>query len=152
MKHNIDIYIDKMLTKYQWSDKKLAKESGLSTGQISKLKSGKVKKLTAETFYRIINVFNDTIPNASKMIYPAETFTLQAYKVKERNTFGKLMHNIEVSKYSIQEISQKSGISEIRLNELYYRNGSLEAYELILIEKAVNKNSGELFKELFKNL
>lgn len=35
-----------------------------------------------------------------------------------------------------------------RLFELYFQKGGLQASELLLIEKAIDKEAGELFEEL----
>lgn len=59
------------------------------------------------------------------------------------------MREYETSANLIEEISAKTGILEGRLSELYFRNGALEASELILIEKAINTKPGELFEELY---
>lgn len=67
------------------------------------------------------------------------------YKLKERNAFGTFILKFEASVNSIEEISVKKGIDENRLKDLYFRRGPLEAYELLLIEKAVGKKQGELF-------
>lgn len=54
-----------------------------------------------------------------------------------------------VSVNSIQEISFRIGIDQNKLKDLYFRRGSLEAYELLLIEKAVEKKLGELFEKIY---
>lgn len=71
------------------------------------------------------------------------------FKLKERNAFGKFILKFETCVNSIEEISVKIGIDDNRLNDLYFRRGSLEAYELFLIEKAVGKKQGELFEEFY---
>jgi hypothetical protein len=37
------------------------------------------------------------------------------------------------------------------LKDLYFRKAALEAYEFLLIEKAIGKKQGELFDEFFRN-
>jgi hypothetical protein len=59
------------------------------------------------------------------------------------------MKQYEESVNSIEEIAAKTGIDENRLKDLYFRKAALEAYELLLIEKAIGKKQGELFKEYF---
>ena len=152
MKHNIGKYIILKLQESKWQDKKLAERSGLSTGQISKLKNGNVTRLSAHTFFLIVKAFNDSIPNAIKTVFPNGEFKLKAWNPKIRNSFGQTMQEYELQKNSLQEISYKTGIKEVRLNELYYRNGAVEAYELILIEKAISEKTGTLFNKLFEKL
>lgn len=149
MKHKIDIYIKNKLQELNLKDNQLADLSGISPSQISKFKNRQVSKLSAQAFYSIVTAFNDTLENAIKIVYDVNKIKLNQYIQKDRNAFGTLMLQFETSKNSIQEISKKTGIKETRLNELYYRNGALEAYELILIEKAIGIRTGELFKKLF---
>ncbi|MDO5638191.1 MAG: helix-turn-helix transcriptional regulator [Myroides sp.] len=149
MKHKIDIYIKNKLQELNLKDNQLADLSGISPSQISKFKNRQVSKLSAQAFYSIVTAFNDTLENAIKIVYDVNKIKLNQYIKKDRNAFGTLMLQFETSKNSIQEISKKTGIKETRLNELYYRNGALEAYELILIEKAIGIRTGELFKKLF---
>ncbi|WP_028296192.1 helix-turn-helix domain-containing protein [Olivibacter sitiensis] len=147
MKHNINNYINKKLDELKWLDKMLANKSGVSKSQVSKLKKGQVDRLTAETYYKIYTAFGDSCLNATKIVFG--NIRLKGYKTQGRTPFGKFMLQFEVSKNSIEEISVKTGIDENRLKDLYFRKGSLEAYELLLIEKAVDKNQGELFEEIY---
>ncbi|MEG0915523.1 MAG: helix-turn-helix domain-containing protein [Myroides sp.] len=150
MKHSIDIYIKNRLKKLGWKDNQLADKSGISASQISKLKNGHVSKLSAQAFYSIVLAFNDNLENAIKVVFDLNKFKLKEYKPKRRNEFGVLMQKFETIENSIEEISHKTDITTTRLNELYYRNGAPEAYELILIEKAIGISTGELFEKLFK--
>jgi len=150
MTHQIDKYITKRLAELNWQDKILVEKSTLSKSQISKLKNGSIEKLSAETFYLLIQAFGDKFSTAISIIYPhLQEKNIKKYQPKNRNIFGTLMNKYEISTNSLEEISAKTGISEIRLAELYFRKGALEAYELILIEKAIGKRSGELFEELY---
>jgi len=150
MNHNISKYINDKLIELKWQDQKLSKISSISKPQISKLKNGGVMRLSAQTFYLIVKAFGDSVSNATKTIYPDQKFTLHKYSAKPRNKLGNLILDYELSKNSLEEVSAKTGITEIRLNELYYRKGAPDAYELLLIEKALDKNPGEIFEKLFK--
>lgn len=149
MSHRIDNYIKETLQKLVWEDKNLVEKTGLSKGQISKLKNGHVERLTAEVFYKIYKAFGDSCAKATKVVYPDLSLKLEKYVPKARNEFGKFMSQFETIKNSIEEIAIKTGIDENRLKDLYYRKAALEAYELLLIEKAVGKKQGELFEEFF---
>lgn len=149
MQHHIDKYINKRLLELNWPDKNLVDKSRISKGQISKLKTRQVERLTAEVFYRIYTAFGDSCTKAIKTIYPDLDLKLNKYTPKARNAFGKFMKQFETSDNSIEEISAKTGINENRLKDLYFRRASLEAYELLLIEKAVGKKQGELFGEVY---
>lgn len=149
MKNNVDKYINKRLDELKWLDKTLVDKSRISKGQISKLKKGLIERLTAEVFYQIYSSFGDTCSKAAKSVYPQLDLRLKKYKPKERNSFGRYMKQYEESVNSIEEIAAKTGIDENRLKDLYFRKAALEAYELLLIEKAIGKKQGELFKEYF---
>lgn len=151
MIHQIDKYITKRLAEHDWQDKILVEKSTISKGQISKLKNGSIEKLSAETFYLLIKAFGDKFSTALTLVYPdLKNNKLKLYKPKDRNTFGLLMRQYETSNNTIEEIAAKTGIQEVRLFELYFRKGGLQAHELLLIEKAIGKDPGELFKELYE--
>lgn len=142
-------YIESALKLLGWKAKELAEMSGLSPGEISKVRNGLRQSLTAKNFYAIYSAFGDTCDKAQKLVYPDLDLTLNKYEDKGRNDFGKFMSSFEVIKNSIDIIAAKTGISLPRLKELYYRTGAPEAYELLLIEKALDKKPGEIFEEFF---
>jgi len=97
-----------------------------------------------------VKAFRDEFTTAITEVYPhLKNNKLKQYKPKDRNTFGVLMRQYETSSNTIEEIAAKTGISEVRLSELYFRKGGLQAHELLLIEKAIDKKPGELFEELY---
>lgn len=149
MLHNIAKYIVKRLDELKWQDKLLAEKTNISKGQISKLKNEPPDKLSAQTFYSIVKGFDDDIKMATKIVYPNLKIKTIVYNPEKRNKFGNFMLQFESNKNLIEEIAYKTGIEENRLKELYYRKGSLEAYELILIENAIGKRSGELFEKFY---
>lgn len=150
MIHQIDKYIVKRLEDLNWQDKELVEKSTISKGQISKLKNGSIEKLSAETFYLLVKAFGDEFATAITVVYPdLKNNKLKQYKPKDRNNFGVLMRQYETSSNTIEEIAAKTGIQELRLFELYFRKGGLQAHELLLIEKAIGKEAGELFEELY---
>lgn len=149
MDHRINLYILKRLEDLNWFDKTLVEKSGISKGQISKLKKGTVERLTAETFYKIYTAFGDSCSKASKIVYPSLNFKLMKYSAPKRSDFGRFMLQFEVSKNSPEEIAGKTGIDDDRIKEIYFRRGALEAYELLYIEKAIGKKQGELFEGFY---
>lgn len=150
MTHQIDKYIIKRLKDLNWQDKELVEKSTISKGQISKLKNGSIEKLSAETFYLLVKAFGDEFAKALTVVYPhLKNYALNPYKPKDRNSFGVIMRKYETSSNTIEEIAAKTGIQEVRLFELYFRKGGLQAHELLLIEKAIGKEAGELFEELY---
>lgn len=150
MNHKIHIYIAQKTQEFNWKDNQLAMKSGISPGQISKLKNENITKLYAQTFYNIVKAFDDNFENAIKIVFNIKEIKLKKYIPKKRNSFGNIMKEYEKENNVIDEISAKTGIELIRLNELYFRNGSLEAYELLLIEKAIGLKYGILFEKIFR--
>lgn len=149
MNHCVDKYISKRLKELKWPDKTLVEKSGISKGQISKLKNGTVERLTAEIFYRIYTTFKDSCSKASKIVYPTLDLTLNKYVTPQRSDFGQFMLRFEKIENSIEEISGKTGINDNRIKEIYFRKGAPEAHEFLLIEKAIGKEPGELFEEYY---
>lgn len=149
-RNNVSEYIISKLLKLNWGDNELAERSGISVSEIRKTKYGIREKLTATKFYKLYTAFGDSCDDARKIVYPDLDLTLNIYEDKGRNDFGNFMSSFEAIKNSLDIISAKTGIRLARLKELYYRTGAPEAYELLLIEKAIDKSSGEIFEELFK--
>lgn len=149
--HHIGLYIEQSLKAKKLEAKDLASISGLSNSDISKYRSGTVAKLKAEIFYKIYKAFGDSCSKATKVVYPDLNLKLDKYVPKARNEFGHFMSQFETIKNSTEQIAIKTGIDENRLKDLYYRKAALEAYELLLIEKAVEKKQGELFEKFFGN-
>ncbi|SKC10660.1 hypothetical protein SAMN05660841_04272 [Sphingobacterium nematocida] len=149
--HSIANYINNRLESLNWTVADLAVKSTISQGEISKILTGARKGLKADVFYKIYTAFGDSCVKASKIVYADLDLKLQKYKPKERNTFGTFMEQFETTVNSLEEISVKTGIDENRLKDLYFRKGSLEAYEMLLIEKAIGKKPGELFANLYLN-
>ncbi len=148
-KHNIDQYIKMKLKEYGWENQELADRSGISKGEISKLKNGLRDALSSKIFYQIYTAFDDSCKKAINIVYPDLNLTPNKIIEKKRNSFGKYMSAYEEIKNSIEIISEKTGIALQRLKDLYYRTGAPEAYELLLIEKAIEKKPGEVFEELY---
>lgn len=143
-------YVIYRLDSLNWTIKDLSNQSKISQGELSKILNRTRKGLKAKTFYNIYSAFGDSCSIATNFVFPNLDLKLKIYRPKKRNEFGTFMQRYETSINTIEEISIKTGINENRTKDLYFRKGSLEAYELILIEKAVGKKKGELFSELFK--
>ncbi len=57
------------------------------------------------------------------------------------------MQNNVRAKNAVEIVLAKTGISKQRLTDIYFGTGAPEPFELLLIEKAVEKNTGEMMKE-----
>lgn len=149
MKHQIAIYITESQKSKKLDTKSLAAKSKLSETEIRRLKKdGTRLSLSPITFYKLITAFEDSFQDAIEIVYPGCDFTLKKHIPKERNEFGKLMSRFESSVNSLEEISDKTGITLNRLKQIYFKTGFPDSYELILLEKAVGLPPGDLFKEL----
>lgn len=146
------IYLKEKKIQFGLTNEECGKKCGISAGEISKIINEKRQSIRAKTYYAIIQGFGDSFEIATNKIFGKNSFKLADYKKKKRNDFGTFMLQYEITENSIEEISYKTGLSETRLSELYFGRGSLEAFELILIEKAIGKNIGELFKLFYGNI
>lgn len=146
------------------TQEKFALKVKISKSEITKILNDKRESVSLHSFYRVVVNSGDTIANAQKQIYPHRNFklkTVRAFKKDNnlRNKFGLYMEtkfetdslNYVPSKNSLEIISQKTGITEKRLKEIYYKSGAPEPYEFLLIEKAVGKNTGEMMKDYIEN-
>lgn len=147
--HNLKEYINETLKEKNWNAVDLVRLSGISASDISKYRKGTIIRLKAEVFYRIYTAFEHSCSKATKAVFPNLDLKINKYKPKQRNAFGNFMKQFETNINSLEEVAAKTGINENRLKELYYRKGVVEAYELLLIEKAVGKKQGELFGEIY---
>src|SRR5690606_1754133 len=121
----------------------------VSHGEISKILHKERLGLKADVFYKIYTGFGESCTKATKEVYPDLNLKLNKYTPETRNTFRKFIQQFEESKNSIEEIAAKTGITETRLRNLYFGKGSPEAFELLLIEKALGLKQGELFERLY---
>lgn len=145
----INNYINEKLLEKKWEALDLANCAGIAPSDISKYRKGTVKKLKADVFYKLYKAFGDTCYKASKIVYPDLALKPNKFIRQQRTPFGEFMYQFEESKNSIEQIALKTGIDENRLKDLYFRKAAIEAYELILIEKAVDKKQGEFFELLY---
>lgn len=146
--HKISDYIKSRMDKMGWSeDKILADKSKISAAEISRLKNDYRDGLSPITFIKLVKAFGDSIKEATTIIYPDLDLTLGKYVPPKRNVFGSLMTEYEVSENSPEQVAAKTGIPLKRIKLIYLRTGSPEAYELLLIEKAVGEESGFLFEK-----
>ena len=150
-KHYAYAYIEQKLKELNISEQFLFDKSIISRSEFIKLKNGEREGLTYKKFYKLYKGFDDTAINAATVIYPDLDLTLAKYTPPQRNEFGSLMNQFEKSENSPEEIAAKTGIPLSRIKQIYFRTGSPEAYELLLIEKAVGKNLGELFEKFNKD-
>lgn len=157
-------YLSYRISKLGLTQEKFALKVKISKGEITKILNDQRESISLNTFYHVAVKSGDTIENARKQVYSHRDFKLKTVKADkndqtQRNKFGSYMkQNFETdsvayvpSKNSLEIISKKTGIIEKRLKEIYFKTGSPEPYEFLLIEKAVGKRSGEMMKDYLEN-
>ncbi|WP_134091333.1 hypothetical protein [Olivibacter sp. XZL3] len=151
------------------SDIVIYSKTNIAPSDLSKLKSGRTKRLAAIKLYLISLAVGDSISDTIKAVYPDldlipsdEQKRYYSDITKNRTELGKYLANYERVENTKEDISTKTGIEVVRLKYLTEntddhslqkkRNPVLQAFELILIEKALEKERGEIFKHLFKDV
>lgn len=127
------------------------RKCGISKSNISKIMTDQRQGVSAKNFYLIYKGVGHTCAHAMRMVYPDLKLVNIKYTVPERNEFGNLMLQFEsgIDANSPNILAQRTGISNQRMTDLYFKNGAAQAYELLLIEHAIGKRSGELFEMLY---
>lgn len=132
------------------SNEAFAKLTDVSGGDISKIINKKKKSVSLHSFYKIAVLSGDTIENVIQAVYTHRDLELKTgEKIEERSNFGIFMRDeVEVEgKNGFDFILNRTGIDKKRLTDIYYNTGAPEPYELILIEKATGRETGELMKK-----
>lgn len=122
----------------------------MTGGEISKIINRKKKSVSVHSFHKIAIYSGDIIENAIKAVYTHRNLELKTgAKIEERTNFGIFMRDeVEVQGQNMFDyILNKTGIDKKRLTDIYYNGGTPEPYELILIEKATGRETGELIKK-----
>ncbi len=157
---NFSQYVLNKKIAFGLSNKEFGEKVGLSEGEISKIINRKRLSVSLHSFYAISVKTGDTIEQTRDFVYPHRNFDLKIIKDqidtnRTRKGFGIFMQdNYETDtkdnvqgKNAFEIILAKTGISKQRLTDIYFGTGAPEPYELLLIEKAVGKNTGEMMKE-----
>lgn len=145
---NFADYVLSRKTMLGLSNENFGIEVGLSKGEISKIINKDRKGVSIHSFYNIAVNSGDTIENARDAVYTRRKLELKTgYKLEKRTNFGLLMGELFEGENTFEIIQAKTGIPKQRLTDLYYNTSAPEPYEMLLIEKAVGKNPGELMKE-----
>ena len=157
---NFSKYLKAKKRHFNLSNEALGLKLGVSEGEVSKIITNKRKKVSLRTFYLVAINSGDSIEKARDYVYPHRDFTLNKIdpntnSENSRSKFGAYMEeNFETDsikyvpgKHSFEIIQQKTGITEKRLKEIYFKTGAPEPFEFLLIEKAVGKKPGVMMKD-----
>ncbi|GEM65968.1 hypothetical protein SF1_39500 [Sphingobacterium faecium NBRC 15299] len=145
---NFAEYVKSRKAELGLSNEEFGKTTKVSGGEISKITSKNKKSVSIHSFYNIAVRSGDSIENARDAVYKHRNLVLvEDYKLDKRTNFGFLMHKLFEGENTFEIIQAKTGINKQRLTDLYFNTSAPEPYEMLLIEKAVGKNPGELMKE-----
>jgi hypothetical protein len=111
--------------------------------------------LTAERLYSIGKFYKDPIAITINAIYPnlrLPNRLIKTFEKEEETELGKLFFPKQKKHATLKEISYKTGISVDRLRDIMSKKSTIiRASELILLEMASERKTGELFTYLFKS-
>ncbi|MGG5504920.1 hypothetical protein ACPDHQ_16000 [Myroides odoratimimus] len=154
---NLAKFLVREKDKTELTNKIIGLKCNISIGEVSKVLNCRREGLKAETFYNIYIAFGKGLKFEAFVfsIYP----TLKGYysskvkvltKGKKRSPFGLFMLQFEITENTLSKIADKTSIAEVRLKQLYFGKGAIEAFELLLIENALEMTPGELFYKYYK--
>lgn len=144
------------LTKKGKDSVEIHEKTGIPIGSIRKMRSGETKAVPAIELYKISLVTRDPIGVLLKEIYPGlkllNTDKVISSNIKHDTTdLGKVIFSL--ADYNLNNLSHRTGIKRGRLNRLTKLDSTkIQSHELYLIEMASNKEPGELFISLFKEI
>ncbi len=144
------------LTKKEKDSVDIHEKTGIPIGSIRKMRSGETRAIPAIELYKISLVTKDAIGVVLKEIYPvlklASNDKFISNNIKSDTTdLGKVLFSLE--DYNLDNLAHRTGIKRDRLHRLTKLDSTkVQSHELYLIEIASNKEPGELFVKLFKNI
>ncbi|WDF77076.1 hypothetical protein PQ469_24640 [Mucilaginibacter sp. KACC 22773] len=144
------------LTKKGKDSVEIHEKTGIPIGSIRKMRSGETKAIPAIELYKISLVTKDSISQVLNEVYPnLKLFSIDkiiSTQIKADTTdLGKVIFSLE--DYDLYNLAHKTGIKKDRLRRLTKLDSSkIQSHELYLIEMASDKEAGELFANLFKNI
>lgn len=145
---NFARYVQSRKTLSGLSNRAFGEATNVSGGEISRIINKNRKSVSLHSFYNIAVNTGDTIKNATNAVYTHRSLELKtSYTLEKRTNFGLLMHELFEGENTFEIIQAKTGIGKQRLTDLYFNTSAPEPYEMLLIEKAIGKNPGELMKE-----
>ncbi|QEM09139.1 hypothetical protein [Mucilaginibacter rubeus] len=131
-------------------------KTNIPTYKISRIRNGETVAIEADKFYLISLAAAIPIEDFLKRAYCNLKLidggvVYQSKKPSSLTSLGAILKPYEDN--SLKGISLRTGITLQRLKDLSgKKSAKVLAHELCLIEMAIGKNPGDLFKELFNNL
>ncbi|NVM66896.1 transcriptional regulator with XRE-family HTH domain [Mucilaginibacter sp. SG538B] len=131
-------------------------KTNIPSYEISRIRNGEIVAINADKFYLISLAINISIDIFLKRAYSNLKLVNEGVITRLPNStdvtsLGAILKPYEDN--SLKGISLKTGIALQRLKDLSKKKTAIVlAHELILIEMALGKTPGDLFKELFNDL
>lgn len=142
------------LTRLEISNIEIYSKTGIPTVELSKLRSGRISRLSAKKLYLISLAIGKDIGYTLIEVFP--NFAVSVAKPRKTDTkkyteIGNYLNSIEND--TIEVISNKTGITVSRLRDLKTKSKAIVlAEELYSLEIATSRNPGDLYKMIFASL
>jgi len=154
--NNLGPYLAKRLKNKDLDSTDISDSTGIAIASIRNMRNGTVKSILAIESYKIALFVGDPIEKYLKGVYPNLKLKNLDKPISKNikpdtSPTGKLIFSLE--DYNLDILAYRTGIKRDRLQRLTKLGiERIETYELALIEMAADKETGELFKILFKGL
>jgi len=154
--NNLGPYLAKRLKNKDLDSTDISDSTGIAIASIRNMRNGTVKSILAIESYRIALFVGDPIEKYLKGVYPNLKLKNLDKPISKNikpdtSPTGKLIFSLE--DYNLDILAHRTGIKRDRLQRLTKLGiERIETYELALIEMAADKETGELFKVLFKEV
>jgi hypothetical protein len=127
-------------------------KTGIPTDELSKLRKGAIKTISAEKLFLISLINKIGIKKMLEGVYPSLKLrpTSSNLKGTKFDSIQDFFNYVEVD--VIKMISETTGIAPYRLKKIKYNKVAPLAHELYLIEIATKTTPGTLFNILYKDL
>ncbi|WP_348082758.1 hypothetical protein [Mucilaginibacter sp.] len=151
-----DNFLGPYLTKKGKDSVEISEITGIPINSVRKMRSGETKAIPAIELYKISLFTKDLINQLLKEVYPNLKLDsidkVVSSKIRADSTeLGKIIFSLE--DYDLSNLAYKTGIERDRLLRLTKLDSSkIQSHELYLIELASDKEPGELFANLFKDV
>lgn len=148
-----DNNLNSFLTKRNIANIEIHAKTGIPTVEISKLRNGLIKKVSAKKLFLILLSIGENIEDVAEEIYPNLSLIniKPEVKISKQTMLGRFLDSVEEN--TIKIISFKTGITAQRLKSLKLKSNAIPlSHELLLIELATKQKPGSLFKLLYKDL
>jgi hypothetical protein len=149
-------FLGPYLTKKEKDSVEISEITGIPINSVRKMRSGETRAIPAIELYKISLFTKDSINQVLKEVYPNLKLDsidkIVSPKIKTDSTeLGKVIFSLE--DYDLNNLAYKTGIGRGRLLRLTKLDSSkIQSHELYLIELASDKEPGELFANLFKDI